>query len=130
MGSLLFFVLEPTGSRIPILEIGIALIALWWLKPTVGPAGIWQIIAPLLLLMAMASWGAVRMHRALSSALSPPETPRVTQSWVAIEQLESQHAWGKNYRARVLKSPLFPQGGQVLLAIPMKHGGKITGPVY
>lgn len=128
MGSLLFFVLEPAGSRIPILEIGIALIALWWLKPTVGPAGIWQIIAPLLLLMAMASWGAVRMHRALSSALSPPETPQVIQTWVVIEQLESQQAWGKNYRARVLKSPLFPQGGQVLLAIPMDQRKDIWAP--
>lgn len=127
-GSLLYFVFEPIGSRIPLLEISAALIALWWLKPTVGPAGIWPIIAPLLLLMAMACWGAVRMHRALSSALSPPETPQVIQAWVAIEQLESQHTWEKNYRAHVVKSPQFPQGGQVLLAIPMDQRKAIWTP--
>jgi len=127
-GSLLYFVFEPIGSRIPLLEISAALIALWWLKPTVGPAGIWPIIAPLLLLMAVASWGAVRMHRALSSALSPPETPQVIQAWVAIEQLESQHTWEKNYRAHVVKSPQFPQGGQVLLAIPMDQRKAILTP--
>ena len=127
-GSLLYFVFEPIGSRIPLLEISAALIALWWLKPTVGPAGIWPIIAPLLLLMAVASWGAVRMHRALSSALSPPETPQVIQAWVAIEQLESQHTWEKNYRAHVVKSPQFPQGGQVLLAIPMDQCKAIWTP--
>ena len=127
-GSLLYFVFEPIGSRIPLLEISAALIALWWLKPTVGPAGIWPIIAPLLLLMAVASWGAVRMHRALSSALSPPETPQVIQAWVAIEQLESQHTWEKNYRAHVVKSPQFPQGGQVLLAIPMDQRKAIWTP--
>ncbi|MFZ9673708.1 MAG: hypothetical protein ACO3A1_05365 [Flavobacteriaceae bacterium] len=54
-GSLLCFVFEPIGSRIPLLEVIAALIALWWLKPTVGPAGIWPIIAPLLLLMAVAA---------------------------------------------------------------------------
>lgn len=127
-GSLLYFVFEPIGSRIPLLEVTAALIALWWLKPTVGPAGIWPIIAPLLLLMAVASWGAVRMHRALSSALSPPETPQVIQAWVAIEQLESQHTWGKNYRVHVVKSPQFPQGGQVLLAIPMDQRKAIWTP--
>jgi len=127
-GSLLYFVFEPIGSRIPLLEISAALIALWWLKPTVGPAGIWPIIAPLLLLMAVASWGAVRMHRALSSALSPPETPQVIQAWVAIEQLESQHTWEKNYRAHVVKSPQFPQGGQVLLALPMDQCKAIWTP--
>ena len=127
-GSLLYFVFEPIGSRIPLLEISAALIALWWLKPTVGPAGIWPIIAPLLLLMAMACWGAVRMHRALSSALSPPETPQVIQAWVAIEQLESQHTWEKNYRAHVVKSPQFPQGGQVLLALPMDQRKAIWTP--
>jgi len=127
-GSLLYFVFEPIGSRIPLLEISAALIGIWWLKPTVGPAGIWPIIAPLLLLMAMASWGAVRMHRALSSALSPPETPQVIQAWVAIEQLESQHTWEKNYRAHVVKSPQFPQGGQVLLAIPMDQRKAIWTP--
>ena len=127
-GSLLYFVFEPIGSRIPLLEISAALIALWWLKPTVGPAGIWPIIAPLLLLMAVSCWGAVRMHRALSSALSPPETPQVIQAWVAIEQLESQHTWEKNYRAHVVKSPQFPQGGQVLLAIPMDQRKAILTP--
>ena len=127
-GSLLYFVFEPIGSRIPLLEISAALIALWWLKPTVGPAGIWPIIAPLLLLMAVASWGAVRMHRALNSALSPPETPQVIQAWVAIEQLESQHTWEKNYRAHVVKSPQFPQGGQVLLVLPMDQCKAIWTP--
>ena len=127
-GSLLYFVFEPIGSRIPLLEISAALIALWWLKPTVGPAGIWPIIAPLLLLMAVSCWGAVRMHRALSSALSPPETPQVIQAWVAIEQLESQHTWEKNYRAHVVKSPQFPQGGQVLLALPMDQCKAIWTP--
>ena len=127
-GSLLNFVFEPIGSRIPLLEISAALIALWWLKPTVGPAGIWPIIAPLLLLMAVSCWGAVRMHRALSSALSPPETPQVIQAWVAIEQLESQHTWEKNYRAHVVKSPQFPQGGQVLLALPMDQRKAIWTP--
>ncbi|MFM1889208.1 MAG: hypothetical protein RL501_1495 [Bacteroidota bacterium] len=127
-GSLLYFVFEPIGSRIPLLEISAALIALWWLKPTVGPAGIWPIIAPLLLLMAVASWGAVRMHRALSSALSPPETPQVIQAWVAIEQLESQHTWEKNYRAHVVISPQFPQGGQVLLTLPMDQCKAIWTP--
>ena len=127
-GSLLYFVFEPIGSRIPLLEISAALIGIWWLKPTVGHAGIWPIIAPLLLLMAMACWGAVRMHRALSSALSPPETPQVIQAWVAIEQLESQHTWEKNYRAHVVKSPQFPQGGQVLLAIPMDQRKAIWTP--
>jgi ComEC/Rec2-related protein len=127
-GSLLYFVFEPIGSRIPLLEISAAIIGIWWLKPTVGPAGIWPIIAPLLLLMAVASWGAVRMYRALSSALSPPETPQVIQAWVAIEQLESQHTWEKNYRAHVVKSLQFPQGGQVLLAIPMDQCKAIWTP--
>jgi len=127
-GSLLYFVFEPIGSRIPLLEISAALIALWWLKPTVGPAGIWPIIAPLLLLMAVSCWGAVRMHRALNSALSPPETPQVIQAWVAIEQLESQHTWEKNYRAHVVKSPQFPQGGQVLLVLPMDQCKAIWTP--
>jgi competence protein ComEC len=119
-GCLLYFISYDQSADWPLKEIWAVLIGIWWLKPTVGSSGFWQKIAPLLLLMAMGCWGAVRMHRALDNALPPPEKPQSASGWVLLEGVESQGTWGKNYRAELMKSPDQPKGGEILLALPKK----------